>query len=40
MSFQEYVDWIYGCGVDLCDLSDEDAILLEEEYNKWRAEHD
>ncbi len=31
MSFQEYVDWIYGCGVDLCYLFEDDVVMLQEE---------
>jgi len=34
MTFQEYINKLYGCSVDLCDLSDEDEELLYEEYKE------
>lgn len=32
ITFQEYINNIYGCEIDLCDLSDEDEELLYNEY--------
>ena len=34
MTFQEWIDKYYGWHIDLCDLTEEDALTLEEEYEK------
>lgn len=38
MSFQEYVDWLHDGAVDLCDLSEDDVAMLQEEYDMLAKE--
>lgn len=38
MSFQEFVENYFGFPIDLCDLSDEDEMLLTEMYEESKKE--
>ena len=38
MSFQEYVNWLYDGAVDLCDLSEDDVAMLQEDYDMLAKE--
>jgi len=38
MSFQEYVNWLYDGAVDLCDLSEDDIVILQADYELMAKE--
>lgn len=34
MSFNEWLNNLYGCEIDICDLTEEDAAILYDEYER------